>query len=78
LSKVFRITGADASRSQAAWLAVKSGALHRQIMMPFDVQAILLTESLTSIPRLELLPSRPEIAELINGYPCWGKREHIK
>src|SRR5260370_26339023 len=30
------------------------------------------------LPTLELLPSRPEIAEMVNGCPCRRERERLK
>src|SRR5262245_44460343 len=33
---------------------------------------------MASIPRLEFLPSRAEVAELVDRSGCWREREHVK
>ena len=37
-----------------------------------------MSGSWLQIPRLEFLPSRPEVAELIDGRRSWRERENIK
>ena len=37
-----------------------------------------MSGSWLQIPRLEFLPSRPEVAELIDGRRSWREREYIK